>query len=109
MSALRQRLKRPETFLFLLLLLLVFAGLDSLRRPDQQLTAWFYVGAVHGYQHYGRPLSRKFIVCRYVPTCSEYSIQAVEKYGIRRGLLLSFERLISCTTSVPLGTLDPVP
>jgi uncharacterized protein len=109
MPTLRSRLKRPETFLFLIALLLVLAGLDSLRRPDQQFTGRFYVGAVHAYQHYGRPLSRKFIACRYDPTCSEYSIQAVRKHGIRSGLVLTFKRLFSCTAAVPFGTLDPVP
>lgn len=109
MSALRQRLKRPETFLFLLLILLLLAAADSFRRPDRQLTARLYVGAVHGYQHYGRSLLKGFIACRYAPTCSVYSIQAVEKYGIRWGLVLSVKRLLSCTRSVPFGTLAPLP
>ena len=109
MSALRERLKRPETFLFFVLMLLVLAGVDSLRRPERQLTARAYVAAVHGYQHYGRSLLKGFIACRYDPTCSEYSVQAVEKHGIRRGLVLSMKRLFSCTGSVPFGTLDPVP
>ena len=49
------------------------------------------------------------IACRYDPTCSVYSIQAVQKYGIRWGLVLSVKRLLSCTRSVPFGTFDPVP
>jgi putative membrane protein insertion efficiency factor len=67
------------------------------------------VAAVHGYQHYGRGLLRGFVVCRYQPTCSEYSIQAVEKFGIREGLVLSARRLFSCTRAIPMGTADPVP
>ena len=109
MPALRQRLKRPETILFLLLGLLVLAGIDSFRPPDRQLTARLYVAAVHGYQHYGRSLLTGFIACRYNPTCSVYSVQAVQKYGIRWGLVLSIRRLFSCTRSVPFGTADPVP
>jgi putative component of membrane protein insertase Oxa1/YidC/SpoIIIJ protein YidD len=108
MPALRERLKRPQTILGLLLVLLVLAGIDSFRQPDRQLTARLYVAAVHGYQHYGRSLLAGLIVCRYDPTCSVYSVQAVQKYGIRWGLVLSARRLFSCNRSVPLGTFDPV-
>ena len=109
MPSLRKRLKRPETFLVLFLMLPVLAGVDSFRRPDRQITARIYVEAVRGYQQYGRSLLSGFVACRYTPTCSVYSIQAVEKYGIRRGLVLSAKRLFSCSRSVPTGTSDPVP
>jgi len=46
------------------------------------------------------------VACRYRPTCSEYSIQAVERYGIGRGLFLTVKRLASCTNDVPMGTVD---
>jgi len=109
MSALRQRLKRPESYLLILVVVLILATADSFRRPDQQVTAMFYIGAVHAYQTYGRSLSEQVIACRYRPTCSEYSVQAVERYGIRHGVILSVRRLLSCTGSVPFGTSDPVP
>lgn len=109
MPTLRERLKRPQTILGLLLVLLVLAGIDSFRQPDRQLTARLYVVAVHGYQHFGRSLLTGFIACRYNPTCSVYSVQAVQKYGIRWGLVLSVRRLFSCRSSVPFGTFDPVP
>ena len=109
MPSLRQRLKRPETFLFLFVMLLVLAGADTFRRPDRQVTARLYVAAVRSYQHYGRSLLSGFVACRYKPTCSVYSVQAVEKYGIQRGLVLSAKRLFSCTRAVPFGTSDPVP
>jgi putative membrane protein insertion efficiency factor len=35
-------------------------------------------------------------VCRFTPTCSEYTYQAVEKYGIRRGLWLALKRTVRC-------------
>ena len=90
-------------------MLLVLAAADTFRRPDRQITARIYVAAVHGYQHYGRTLLSGFIACRYTPTCSVYSVDAVEKYGIRRGLVLSVKRVFSCSRSVPFGTSDPVP
>ncbi|MBM3208742.1 membrane protein insertion efficiency factor YidD [Candidatus Shapirobacteria bacterium] len=35
-------------------------------------------------------------VCRFRPTCSEYTYQAIEKYGILRGSLLGLRRIIRC-------------
>jgi putative membrane protein insertion efficiency factor len=87
--------------------LLIFC--DSLRSPQNQLSARTYIGIVHTYQSYGRPMLEGIIACRFRPTCSEYSIQAVEKYGIWTGLFLTFKRVISCTTDVPMGTIDEVP
>lgn len=34
--------------------------------------------------------------CRYYPSCSEYSIQAVEKYGVLKGILKSIWRILRC-------------
>ncbi|MBI3684619.1 MAG: membrane protein insertion efficiency factor YidD [Acidobacteria bacterium] len=83
--------------------------LDSLRSPSRQVTAAAYIAAVHSYQSYGRPLVQGYIRCRYRPSCSEYSVEAVRKHGIRRGLALSAKRILSCTTAVPLYTAAPVP
>jgi len=35
-------------------------------------------------------------VCRFTPTCSEYTYQAVEKYGATKGLFLGLKRIIRC-------------
>ena len=45
--------------------------------------------------------------CRYLPTCSEYSIEALKTYGFSKGLLLSLKRIMSCH---PWGNggFDPV-
>jgi uncharacterized protein len=34
--------------------------------------------------------------CVFIPTCSEYTKQAVEKYGILKGTRLSFKRILRC-------------
>lgn len=34
--------------------------------------------------------------CRFFPTCSEYTIQAVEKYGVLKGLYKGFRRVLRC-------------
>lgn len=108
MSALRQRLKRPETYLVALFVLMVLVALDSYRSPANQVTGRLYVSGVQLYQTFGRPLLNGCTKCRYSPTCSEYSIEAVRKYGVRRGLALTLTRIRSCTTGVPVGTRDPL-
>jgi len=46
--------------------------------------------------------------CRYVPSCSEYMYQAVEKYGPVKGVWLGVKRLLRCHPFHP-GGYDPVP
>jgi uncharacterized protein len=108
MSALRKPLKHPATYLLALLLLMGLATFDSTRPPAHQFTAQAYVAMIRVYQRAGSPLLAGFVRCRYVPTCSEYSQEAVRKYGIRKGLALTVERLWRCRSQVPMRTLDPL-
>ena len=109
MSSLRRRLKKTRTWLVLFAVVFFLAALDSYRAPENQVTGWAYVKFVRLYQWGGRPLLEGRVQCRCQPTCSRYSVEAVETHGIRRGLLLTYHRLSSCTHDVPLGTVDPVP
>tara|TARA_B000000557_G_scaffold257353_1_gene250547 strand:+ start:251 stop:490 length:240 start_codon:yes stop_codon:yes gene_type:complete len=34
--------------------------------------------------------------CRYLPTCSEYSIEALKKFGLIKGTVVSIKRILSC-------------
>ena len=45
--------------------------------------------------------------CRYVPTCSEYAMEAIERYGAVRGGALALMRLLRCHPFVK-GGYDPV-
>jgi hypothetical protein len=45
--------------------------------------------------------------CRYVPTCSEYAMEAVDRYGIVRGGCLAIWRVLRCHPFVK-GGFDPV-
>ncbi len=49
--------------------------------------------------------------CRYLPTCSEYSIDALKEYGFFKGLYMSIKRILSCHPIKLLGGgegFDPV-
>ena len=49
--------------------------------------------------------------CRYIPTCSQYAIQALEKYGAVKGSWLALKRLLRCHPfhTHKGGWYDPVP
>lgn len=47
--------------------------------------------------------------CRYQPTCSTYALEAIEKYGARRGGWLAFKRLMRCHPFSHHNPYDPVP
>ena len=64
------------------------------------------IALIKGYRKYISPMiSTK---CPYFPTCSEYGLQAVEKYGVIKGGLLAFWRILRCNP-FSKGGYDPVP
>ncbi len=109
MSALRKSLRKPRTWLAVVLLVAAGMVWDGSRPPSRQMSARAYVALVRGYQRYLRPCLGGYVCCRFHPSCSEYSIEAVERHGIARGLRLTVCRVCRCTRSVELGTNDPVP
>ena len=46
--------------------------------------------------------------CNYIPTCSQYALEAVEKYGALKGGWLAFKRILRCNP-FHKGGYDPVP
>ncbi len=46
--------------------------------------------------------------CRFSPTCSEYALTAITRYGPARGSLLALKRVLRCNPFFP-GGYDPVP
>lgn len=58
------------------------------------------------YQKYISPL--KSTRCPYIPTCSQYGLEAIEKYGAVKGCLLAGWRILRCNP-FSKGGYDPVP
>ena len=58
--------------------------------------------------HISKWLTSKNINCKFYPTCSEYTKQAIEKYGAVKGLLLGIKRILRCNP-FSKGGYDPVP
>ena len=47
--------------------------------------------------------------CRFTPTCSQYALEAVEKYGALKGGCLALRRILRCHPFHKGGYYDPVP
>lgn len=65
-----------------------------------------FIFPIRLYQWFISPLLGKN--CRHIPSCSNYTIQAIEEWGILKGIILGIKRISKCH---PWGThgLDPVP
>jgi putative membrane protein insertion efficiency factor len=108
-TGLRRWGRNPKTWLAAILVLVLLAIADSLRPPQSQVSVRLFAASVQGYHSYIHPLTGRFIRCRYTPTCSAYSVEAVRKYGIAKGGWMGARRVFSCRSTVPMGTADPVP
>lgn len=80
--------------------------LDSFESGMKRVTIY----VLTGYKKNISPVLERIFghACRYTPTCSEYSAQAIEKFGILKGAFLSLKRIAKCN---PLfeGGYDPLP
>lgn len=63
-------------------------------------------GAIRGYRRFVSPLFPPS--CRYTPTCSAYTLTAVERYGVARGIFMGLKRIARCHPWHE-GGYDPVP
>ena len=66
---------------------------------------WLALACIRAYQATApvRPA-----MCRYYPTCSEYTAQCIGKYGVFAGVALGIRRILRCNPFSP-GGYDPVP
>ena len=77
----------------------ILDGLGALMR-------WAAVALIWGYRLLVRPLFPT--TCRFEPSCSEYALQAIRRFGPLRGGWLALRRLGRCNPWGPFGS-DPVP
>tara|TARA_B100001063_G_C16632160_1_gene486384 strand:- start:599 stop:850 length:252 start_codon:yes stop_codon:yes gene_type:complete len=69
----------------------------------------FLIKFIKGYQFIISPLLGHS--CRYLPTCSEYSVEALKTFGFFKGIFVSLKRVLSCHPIKFLGGsegFDPV-
>ena len=64
------------------------------------------LGFIYFYKFCISPLFPK--TCRFLPTCSSYAILAIKEYGIFKGSVLAFKRILKCNPKSKCG-VDPVP
>lgn len=65
------------------------------------------IGLIKFYRNYISPL-KGHGVCKFTPTCSQYALEAYEKYGFFKGTALSVWRILRCNP-FSKGGYDPVP
>ncbi len=68
---------------------------------------WFMLRLLLFYRRFLSPL-KGGPTCRFIPTCSQYAMEAIEKYGAVRGGWMAWKRLMRCHPFHP-GGYDPVP
>lgn len=64
------------------------------------------IGVIEWYRHMVSPL--RLPSCRFMPTCSQYAVEALTEYGLVRGGWLSVVRLVKCGPW-HRGGWDPIP
>lgn len=64
------------------------------------------IALIRFYRKFISPIKRGH--CIYTPTCSQYGLEAIEKYGALKGSLLTMWRILRCNPFAK-GGYDPVP
>ena len=82
------------------------AATRTLRQKARLICAWPLIALVQFYRNFISPY--KAPCCRFTPTCSQYALEALRKYGPLKGSWLALRRILRCH---PLGGsgYDPVP
>ncbi|MGN0481539.1 MAG: membrane protein insertion efficiency factor YidD [Lachnospiraceae bacterium] len=66
-----------------------------------------FIKLIRIYKKYISPLKGRR-TCLYIPSCSTYAIQAIEKYGAFKGMFLACKRILRCNP-FGKGGFDPLP
>ena len=108
MPALRPAVKKGRGWVRVALVVVAITTLcDWMRPPSRQVSVILYNNVViKGYRLLLQPWGRYVVTCRFRPTCSVYSEQAMEKHGFPKGVWLTTSRLFRCMPWVAQGTQD---
>ena len=79
---------------------------EQSQRGSENPVARGVIALVRVYQRFISPLFPP--CCIYSPTCSQYAVEAIEKYGFLKGTWLAFKRILRCNP-FHKGGFDPVP
>lgn len=82
---------------------MVYPGL--LRNRDGIVLKKIALLLIKFYRHFISPMTRPS--CIYIPTCSQYAMEAIEKYGFFKGGFMSAKRILRCHPFAK-GGFDPV-
>ncbi|RNA68024.1 membrane protein insertion efficiency factor YidD [Alteribacter keqinensis] len=67
---------------------------------------WLFIGLIRFYQKYISRFTPP--TCRFYPTCSQYGIEAYQRFGALKGTWLTVKRIVKCQPFHP-GGIEPVP
>ncbi|MFQ6121386.1 MAG: membrane protein insertion efficiency factor YidD [Methanosarcinales archaeon] len=87
---------------FLILSIILFATASFLvfdldQCPSKQITAEFLIFSIENYQKHVSPKLKVHVRCKFTPSCSNYAILAIKKYGAFKGIIKTIGRLCRCT------------
>lgn len=68
----------------------------------------FLLGSIRFYQKY-LSQHKRYTHCKFIPTCSQYAVEAIEKYGACKGGFLAAKRILRCNPFNKNCGYDPVP
>lgn len=85
-----QNILKKEVSFIMMVIITVIIDIAFLLLISKRAIIWL----VHFYQHYASDEVR--LKCVFEPSCSEYMIMAIEKYGVWRGLFKGVDRLLRC-------------
>ena len=77
---------------------------------NSSIVTRFVLNAIRRYQHSGGSIKHFATECNFSPTCSHYTYQAIERFGLFKGLLLGAGRIKRCNNpDCVLIKQDPIP
>ena len=92
--------------LYYLLMILLHQYYKNHSLQINKMISKFFIALITIYQKFFSPMLGSN--CRFQPTCSEYTVEAIHKFGAFSGIILGLKRIIKCRPGGGCG-FDPVP